>query len=157
LFCGAAPTGPYKPRTGMFVSMGNVSFQHPAFVPLTQDATPNPGDYFYISTQKTTNDGHTGIFIEQNDDGSWTTAEGGGGDGTLCKYAHRKIVGNKFDNDPRTLWGWFDCTRVGLPQSPAAANENLPTEDSTAPTRNAALDTENPQGLAYARPKARSS
>jgi hypothetical protein len=62
----------------MFVSMGNVSLSNPGFVKLVPGATPNPGDYFYIATSQTSNDGHTGIFISQNSDGSWQTAKGGG-------------------------------------------------------------------------------
>jgi hypothetical protein len=123
IFCGATPPGPYKPGTGMFVSMGNVSFQHPAFVPLRGDATPNRGDYFYISSTKASNDGHTGIFLSQDDDGSWQTAEGGGGDGTVCKFGRRQIVGDRFNNDRRTLWGWFDCTKVGLAESDACQTD----------------------------------
>ena len=115
---GAPRSGPYVPGTGMFVSMGNVSFNHPAFVPNNGSVTPNPGDNFYISSSQQSNDGHTGIFIEEIADGRWRTAEGGGGgkpDGTLCRFVERSIVGNKFDNDARTLWGWFDVTKVGLP------------------------------------------
>src|SRR5262249_23630750 len=104
LFCGAPASGPYVPGTGMFVSMGNVSFQHPSFVALTEGATPNPGDFFYISSRKDSNDGHTGIFLGPTDDGGWETAEGGGGDGTLCRINRRQISGNKFANDARTLW-----------------------------------------------------
>ncbi|MDT5050844.1 MAG: hypothetical protein QOG75_6763 [Mycobacterium sp.] len=78
--------------------------------------TPNPGDYFYIATSQTSNDGHTGIFISQNSDGSWQTAKGGGPpDGTTCHLTSRTISGSKFSNHARTLWGWFDCTKVGLP------------------------------------------
>jgi hypothetical protein len=117
-WCGAPPVGPYRPGTGMFVSMGNVSLSSPAFVKLVAGATPNPGDYFYIATSQTSNDGHTGIFISQNSDGSWQTAEGGGPpDGTTCRLSSRTISGSKFSNDARTLWGWFDCTKVGLPTS----------------------------------------
>jgi hypothetical protein len=60
--------------------------------------------------------GHTGIFISQNSDGSWQTAKGGGPpDGTTCHLTSRTISGSKFSNGARTLWGWFDCTKVGLP------------------------------------------
>ncbi|MDT5357600.1 MAG: hypothetical protein QOJ56_6132 [Mycobacterium sp.] len=100
----------------MFVSMGNVSLSSPGFVKLVPGATPNPGDYFYIATSQTSNDGHTGIFISQNSDGSWQTAKGGGPpDGTTCHLTSRTISGSKFSNHARTLWGWFDCTKVGLP------------------------------------------
>jgi hypothetical protein len=117
-WCGAPAVGPYRPGTGMFVSMGNVSLSSPAFVKLAPGATPNPGDYFYIATTASSNDGHTGIFISQNSDGSWQTAEGGGSpDGTTCHLTSRTISGSKFSNDARTLWGWFDCTKVGLPSS----------------------------------------
>jgi hemopexin len=115
---GAAPVGPYVPGTPMFKSMGNVSFSHPAFVANQSSAEPNPGDYFYISTTRQSNDGHTGIFIEPLGDGAWRTAEGGGGgvgDGTQCSFRQRRIVGGRFDTDARSLWGWFDCTKVGLP------------------------------------------
>lgn len=114
-WCGASPAGPYIPGTGMFKSMGNVSFGHPAFVANDGSMKPNPGDNFYISSTKESNDGHTGIFIEEISEGVWRTAEGGGGDGTQCRLGERTIVGNKFSNDARTLWGWFDCTKVGLP------------------------------------------
>jgi len=39
----------------------------------------------------------------------------GPADGTLCRLTERTIAGNRFSNDNRTLWGWFDCTQVGLP------------------------------------------
>lgn len=119
-WCGAPASGPYRPGTGMFVSMGNVSVSSPAFVKLVPGAKPNPGDYFYIANSLAGNDtsGHTGIFISQNSDGSWQTAEGGGPpDGTMCRLTSRTISGQKFTNDARTLWGWFDCTKVGLPTS----------------------------------------
>jgi hypothetical protein len=117
-WCGAPPAGPYMPGTPMFKSMGDVSFAHPAFRSNDGSGRPNPGDYFYISSTQSSNDGHTGIFIEETADGVWQTAEGGGGgppDGTLCRLTERTIAGNKFSNDNRTLWGWFDCTQVGLP------------------------------------------
>ncbi|MFN2587204.1 MAG: hemopexin repeat-containing protein [Actinomycetota bacterium] len=115
-WCGAAPQGPYKPGTGMFTSMGGVSFGHASFVKNDGSNVPQPGDYFYISSSQSSNDGHTGIFIEELSPGTWRTAEGGGGDGTLCRFAERTIAGNRFGNDARTLWGWFDCTLVGLPE-----------------------------------------
>jgi hypothetical protein len=118
-WCGATPMGPYKPGTGMFVSLGNVSFGHPAFVPHDGTHSPKPGDQFYIASTRQSNDGHTGIFIEQLGPNEWRTAEGGGGgppDGTLCRFTSRKISGKTFSNDGRTLWGWFDCTKVGLPE-----------------------------------------
>lgn len=114
---GAPPAGPYIPGTGMFVSMGNVGFTHPSFISADSGATPNPGDAFYISSTPTSNDGHTGIFIEQTAPGVWRTAEGGGGDGTLCRFTERTIAGNRFTNDPRPLRGWFDCTKTDLPST----------------------------------------
>ncbi len=117
-WCGAPAAGPYKPGTGMFVSIGNVSLASPAFVKASAGTKPNPGDYFYLASSQTSNDGHTGIFVSQNSDGSWQTAEGGGApDGTTCRLTSRTISGTKFTNDARTLWGWFDCTKVGLPTS----------------------------------------
>jgi hypothetical protein len=116
-WCGAPAAGPYIPGTGMFVSMGNVSYAHPSFVKADGHAAPSPGDWFYISTTPTSNDGHTGIFIEETAPGVWRTAEGGGGDGTLCRFTERTIAGNRFTNDPRPLHGWFDCTRTGLPST----------------------------------------
>src|SRR5437016_3691584 len=68
-WCGVEKTGPYKTGTGMFVTMGRVGFNHPAFVALDSGASPSPGDYFYISSQRDTNDGHTGIFLAERDDG----------------------------------------------------------------------------------------
>jgi hypothetical protein len=118
-WCGAAPAGPYVPGTGMFISMGNVSFTHPSFVKAGGAATPNPGDWFYISSTPSSNDGHTGIFIEETAPGVWRTAEGGGGgktDGTLCRFTERTIAGDRFSNDARPLRGWFDCTKTGLPE-----------------------------------------
>ncbi|HLJ87937.1 MAG TPA: hypothetical protein VKZ53_14020 [Candidatus Angelobacter sp.] len=121
-WCGAAAVGPYLPGTGIFVSIGNVSFGHPAFVPYKDSAKPNVGDSFYISSTDTTkNDGHTGIFIAEGPDGIWKTAEGGGGDGTLCRFTQRTLDTGKFKEDARHLWGWFDCTKVGLPPSPDGA------------------------------------
>jgi hypothetical protein len=117
-WCGAPPAGPYVPGTPMFKSMVGVSFAHPAFRSNDGSSSPNPGDYFYISSTQSSNDGHTGIFIEETSGGVWQTAEGGGGgpaDGTLCRLTERTIAGNRFSNDNRTLWGWFDCTQVGLP------------------------------------------
>ena len=117
-WCGASPAGPYVVSTAMFGSMGNVSFKHPAWLDATTEA-PRPGDYFYIASSQTSVDGHTGIFIAEVSAGVWKTAEGGGGDGTQCRFGQRQIVGSKFANDPRTLWGWFDCEQVGLPLSPS--------------------------------------
>lgn len=116
-WCSAPASGPYLPGTGMFKSMGNVSFAHPAFVPHDGTNKPNPGDYFYIASSKQSNDGHTGIFIEEIADGTWRTAEGGGGDATRCRFTERKFSGTKFDGERRTLWGWFDCSAVGFPSS----------------------------------------
>lgn len=121
-WCGANPMGPYKPGTKMFVSMGNVSLSHPAFVSCDGQSKPNPGDYFYIQTEGR-NNGHTGIFIEEIGENEWRTAEGGGGDGTECRFTTRKIEGGgkRFwfagESSGRTLWGWFDCTKVGLPET----------------------------------------
>jgi hypothetical protein len=119
-WCGAPPTGKYLPGTGMFTSMGKVGYNHPSFVACTGDNSPNPGDYFFICPDDP-NKGHTGIFLAQHsdDESVWDTAEGGGGDGTLCRIRERKITGKKFEDDDRTLRGWFDCTQVGLPESPA--------------------------------------
>jgi hypothetical protein len=92
-WCGAPPAGPYVPGTGMFVSMGNVSFSHPAFVPNNGSSKPNRGDNFYIAPSQQSNDGHTGIFVEEISDGRWRTAEGGGGgkqDGTLCRLSNER-------------------------------------------------------------------
>jgi hypothetical protein len=121
-WCGAPPVGHYVPGTGMFVSMGNVSLSHPAFVRHNGQNIPHPGDYFYIAPPPAQDPngvkGHTGIFIEQLNQNEWRTAEGGGGDGTTCQFTARSITGNKFANDDRLLLGWFDCTRVGIPSSP---------------------------------------
>jgi hypothetical protein len=114
-WCGGPSTGPYVPGTPMFKSMGKVSFAHPAFVANDGLSRPSPGDYFYISSAKQSNDGHTGIFVEELLDGVWSTAEGGGGDGTLCRFTERTLVDGKFSDDERTLWGWFDCSMVDLP------------------------------------------
>lgn len=116
VWCGAPAPGPYVTGTGMFVSMGNVSFSHPGFVPRDPSKTINPGDYFYIASSKDSLDGHTGIFLGEVGPGEFETAEGGGGaDGTVCQLGRRKIVGSAFEGDARTLWGWFDCTKVGIP------------------------------------------
>lgn len=116
-WCGTAPEGPYKPGTGMFVSMGGVSTSHPAWRKNDGTNTPSAGDWFYIQTDGK-NNGHTGIFVEDLGDGRWKTAEGGGGDGTLCRFTERTIANRTFTNDPRPLQGWVDCTQVGLPDSP---------------------------------------
>ncbi len=117
-WCGYPPMGPYKPGTPMFKSMGNVSYQHPAFVPNKGQNKPQHGDYFFIANRDDGTDGHTGIFIEEIEIGRWRSAEGGGGDGTLCRYGDRIILGQNFHNDARRLRGWFDCTKIGLPGSP---------------------------------------
>lgn len=135
LWCGAPATGHYVPGTGMFVSMGKVGFLHPAWVKQSDGGTPNPGDYFYIAPSQAPSDthGHTGIILAVNEDGSWDTAEGGGGDGTLCQLRQRTLAGNHFADDGRTLWGWFDCTKVGLPESPACTDEAAtPDADANA-------------------------
>jgi hypothetical protein len=115
-WCGAEPTGPYRPGTAMFTSMGKVSFTHSAFVANEKGAEPRPGDYFYISSRRESNDGHTGIFLRRTERGSWVTAEGGGRpDGTLCQLRERRLAGHGFADDSRRLWGWFDIEKVGLP------------------------------------------
>jgi len=113
-WCGAPPSGKYIPGTQMFVSMGNVSLSHPSFVPCKGANKPNQGDYFYIQTEHK-NNGHTGIFLKEIGENKWQTAEGGQGDGTECCLKTREITGSKFSDSSRTLWGWFDCTKVGLP------------------------------------------
>jgi hypothetical protein len=133
-WCGAPAMGPYVPGTAMFKSMGDVSTSHPAFVKAGGSAQPNPGDYFYIASPPPSqkNDGHTGIFVALQSSGAWTTAEGGGGsDGTQCRFTERTIQGSKFTNDSRSLWGWFDCTKVGLPQGPSASDGSTTETSST--------------------------
>jgi hypothetical protein len=116
-WCGATSTGRYVPGTPMFTSMGRVGFGHAAFVAHDGTKKPTPGDYFYISSSKPSTDGHTGIFVEELRPNVWRTAEGGGGkDGTVCRFSERTIAGKHFRGSQRRLWGWFDCTRVGLPE-----------------------------------------
>jgi hypothetical protein len=124
LWCGAQAKGHYRPGTAMFDSIGvdgPVTFASPSFVKVGT-TEPGPGDAFFIADPADMNRAHTGIFLNKNADGSWTTAEGGGGgvtDGTLCRIKSRTIAGDHFIDDPvRKLWGWFDCTKMGLPESP---------------------------------------
>jgi hypothetical protein len=121
LWCGAPAKGPFRPGTPMYDSIGVNSpalFTSPSFVG-AGTAEPRPGDTFVLVDPANWNNAHTGFFLDQNDDGSWTTAEGGGGDGTLCRFRSRTIAGKHFADDARTLWGWFDCTQIGLPASRA--------------------------------------
>jgi lysophospholipase L1-like esterase len=132
LWCGAPPKGHYQPGTPMFDSIGvdgPVTFGSPSFVAVGT-AEPCPGDAFFMADPDDMNNAHTGIFLNQAGDGSWTTAEGGGGDGTLCRLRSRTISGDHFADDAlRKLWGWFDCTKIGLPESPASGDTPAPTGD----------------------------
>ena len=119
-WCGAPPGHGYKIGSGMFSSLGGVTLTAPQFIAATATNSPKPGDYFYIHTEGK-NDDHTGFFIEETEPGVWKTAEGGGGDGTLCKFGSRTLANGRFKNEPRALRGWFDCERVGLPASPCSS------------------------------------
>jgi hypothetical protein len=91
-----------NPKRGWLAGLG---FKHPAWVPLKAGAEPKPGSVFYIERPGKPNDNHTGFFVERNEDGSWKTAEGGGGDGTKCQYGKRRIERNQ---NGRNLLGWYD-------------------------------------------------
>ncbi len=131
LWCGLAPTGPYVPGTPMFVSMGVPhGFSEPGFVSISSGTPPSPGWCFYMAPDATSNAGHTGLFLADQGNGLWDTAEGGGGDGTLCRLKQRTIAGDHFADDAaRQVFGWFDCTQIGLPASPV--DTGTPAGDDT--------------------------
>jgi hypothetical protein len=85
--------------------LGELSPRHKAWVPYKSGSKPVPGAVFYIESPANPNNNHVGIFLAENPDGTWDTAEGGGGDGTRCGYGARKIERNQ---SGRKLIGWFD-------------------------------------------------
>jgi hypothetical protein len=65
---------------------------------------PEPGDVFFTPKYG----GHVGLFLEELSPGLWRTAEGGGGSGTLCQFAQRRLD---------TVQGWWSLTGLGLPKA----------------------------------------
>lgn len=98
---------------GMFHGwLGDLSYQHPAWVEAGGSASPAPGDLFYIAANRTSNNNHVGRFLRETSPGVWQTYEGGGGDGTLTHYGSRAI-GPHFDSYGRVLIGWWSADRMG--------------------------------------------
>lgn len=111
-WCGK-PTKTAVNGSGMFDYLGGVSYGHRAWVRNDGLGKPKPGDFFYVASTPASNDGHTGIFLEELEPGLWKTAEGGGGDGTICKFGRRDLrPGAKFD-PWRKLIGWFSVDLCG--------------------------------------------
>lgn len=92
---------------------------------------PEPGDVFYREYAKTTagRSGHVGIFIEpMNGPGEmWRTAEGGGGDGTLCRIEERRPFEPDSSPENRRLLGWWRPALMTGWVDPDADTEPPPT------------------------------
>jgi hypothetical protein len=116
---------------GMFSHMGGLHYQHPAWTRFDGTNKPKPGDAFYIASSAGSNDGHTGIFLEEIAPGEWLSAEGGGGAGTRCSFGKRTISNVvKFDRFNRKLLGWFDCEKLGVPFEEPSAEPHFPEPES---------------------------
>lgn len=132
-WCGK-PTKAAVNGAGVFQYLGDLSYQHPAWVRNEGGKLPNPGDVFYIADNLASNNNHVGIFLAHMGDGVFQTAEGGGGDGTRCSFGKRTISNVvKFDRFNRKLLGWFDCEKLGMPFESAAVPELEPVKEEPAP------------------------
>lgn len=96
--------------------LGSLSRRHPSWVAWTGHEQPAPGAVFYIEHPRNPNNNHVGIFLRELDPGRWTTAEGGGGDGTQCALRNREL--EHFDPKwRRELQGWWHPDRLGLEEA----------------------------------------
>lgn len=108
-------TGPAVAGWPMFGGwLGPLSYRHPSWVPFEEGSQPTIGSLFYIESGVNSNNNHVGFFVSPSPslDGSWITAEGGGGDGTKCAYHVRTVTLNQ---QGRLLKGWFDPEKIAAP------------------------------------------
>lgn len=110
-WCGRKTIQVAHNASGIFAYLG-LDYSHPAWVPNNGKNSPKPGDIFYKSGTKTSNDGHVGIFLEGGSAGTLMTAEGGHGDGTTCELSSMTWGSTHRDTYGRTVWGWWDCSKL---------------------------------------------
>jgi len=91
---------------------------HPSWVKYhtPQDTVPQVGSIGFIQSKANPNNCHVFVFIEDLGGGTWKTCEGGAGSGTDCLFSQRTL-GPTFDHYGRNLIGWFDTSKIGLPNS----------------------------------------
>lgn len=89
--------------------LGDLSMRHPSWVKWTGKEEPTMGSIFFVQSTANPNNCHVGIFVEDKGEGTWVTAEGGGGDGTKCHIGGERNL-HKFDYRP--LRGWWDASLI---------------------------------------------
>lgn len=108
-----------------------------AWVTPQAGALPKPGDAYAIAGA---NGGivHVGVFVRQNPDGSWHTADAGQGtrgEGQEAKYVDRPYdpVAHTLGGPmgPRPIAGWVDIDKVPLAHDPHIAGLGRDRDDST--------------------------
>ena len=85
---------------------------------------PEPGAIFYVEADSNAANNHVGVLVAELAPGVWLTAEGGGGDGTECKFGCRRWGLGWDARRLRGLWVPGLMDRVGAP--PAAPGVELP-------------------------------
>lgn len=103
--------------------LGDFSFRHPAWLPYAPGRKPEPGDLFYVEHPVNKNNNHVGFFVNNAGGDTWVTAEGGGGDGTVCKFTRRPV--NAFFDHSRSLKGWWRASALTLGTPPGPKPEAL--------------------------------
>lgn len=96
---------------------------------------PQVGDVCWWSTPGT-NNGHVEAVLSMNQDGTWTTAGGGGGaDGTQCSIRSHKSSpqGYPLDGYGRPLQGWWRAEDMPLAPSTALPRPKTPPMDLPPP------------------------
>lgn len=112
--CGRAATKQWPSLVGggMFGGwLGDLSYQHPAWVPNKPGNIPREGDVFYVAANITSNNNHVGRFVRELGPGHWQTFEGGGGAGTETGMTDR-TMGPGFAG-AHQLIGWWDADKMG--------------------------------------------
>ncbi len=119
-------------RIGQAVNGGwleGMTFSHKAWVWNEKGAKPTPGCIFARDySRKTTGLYHVGIFVERLPDGTWITAEGGGGDGTECRLSEKGKALDGKDGLNRIILGWWRPEALAMSDSP----RTMPTPEQFA-------------------------
>lgn len=110
--------------------LGNLSPEHPAWVPYVAGRVPVPGALFYIESPSNPYNNHVGFWVQPVSGNTWRTAEGGGGDGTRCDYTTRDVI---FWQKARNLEGWFDMDRIAASSAPPEDPDDIPTHPEGHP------------------------
>lgn len=80
-----------------------------------EECRPERGAVFYVEADSNPNNNHVGVLVDELAPGVWLTAEGGGGDGTECKFTWRRWGLGWDSRRIRGLWLPAEMDRVGLP------------------------------------------